>query len=214
MLDEDKTRFAQEITATAEIFGKTLSKPTMKIIFDDLSEYTLDDVLLSLNKCRKTLKFFPTTAEIIEKIPKSSAIIHPGADEAWSICLQSFDEHNTVIMTKQIAEARGIALDLYDFGDKTAARMAFRDAYNRLITNATKPEWFISEGFDKTLKSAAIEKAVSLGRLTSSKQQHFIEHHPEVVIEKPSDRIKSLTHISGIKKLLENPTIWWMQRGK
>ena len=204
MIDSEKKKFLEALTLTAEIYNKSFSIEAVKIYWNDLVEFDFIDVMSAIDKHRKTSKFFPTIADIIEKIPKSSANIHPGADEAWSICLESFDERNTVVMTKELSEARGIALDLYEFGDKTAARMAFRDAYNRLIANAPKPEWFVSEGFDKTLKISAIEKAVSLGRLTYTKKQHFIEHHPNVVIEKHTDRVKSLTHISELKKLLDN----------
>jgi hypothetical protein len=192
MIDSEKEKFAQLMMLAGLAHNKEISKTLIALYWHDLKKFEFQEVRTSFDAHRRSEKFFPSVADIFEKIPSSSLGTHIGADEAWQIAVDSLDERRTVAMTRQIAEARGIAIDLVDFGDKTAARMAFRDAYNRLIASNPDCEWFISEGFDKSTRAAAVEKAVSLGRLPAIKHQNFIEHHPDEYIGIPTDRKKAL----------------------
>ena len=95
---------------------------------------------------------------------------HPSANEAWGLVLASQDETDTVVWTEQIAEAAGIAQPILDAGDEVGARMAFRDAYDRILRErADPPRWFPSLGRDPQRRTAAIDRAVRAGLLT---QQH------------------------------------------
>ncbi len=95
---------------------------------------------------------------------------HPTANEAWALVLASHDEAETVIWTEQIAEAAGIARPVLDAGDEVGARMAFRDAYDRILRERPEaPRWFASLGSDHGRRTAAIDRAVRAGLLT---QQH------------------------------------------
>lgn len=94
---------------------------------------------------------------------------HPTANEAWGLVLASRDESDTVVWTEQIAEAAGIAQPVLDAGDEVGARMAFRDAYDRILRERTeKPRWFPSIGSDQGRRTAALDKAVRAGLLTQS----------------------------------------------
>lgn len=57
------------------------------------------------------------------------------------------------------------AQGLLDMGDKTGARMAFKEAYNRLAdrlkAKGKKADWFVFAGTDKLQMVAAIKDAVS-----------------------------------------------------
>lgn len=199
MTDSEKKRFYEAITLTFTIYGKEVKANVLDIFWNDLKEFSLDSVLKALNDHRRSSKFFPTIADIIERIPASKDGQHIGADEAWSIAFESFDEANTVVMTQEIATARGIAMEIYQDGNRIAARMAFKDAYNRLIDQSdAKPEWFISQGFDKSLRHAAVEHAKSLGRLPQAKYQNFIEHNPPP--GEPTKRTGALIHIADIRR--------------
>ncbi len=95
---------------------------------------------------------------------------HPTANEAWALVLSSHDEAETVVWTEQIAEAAGIARPVLDAGDEVGARMAFRDAYDRILRERPEaPRWFASLGSDHGRRTAAIDRAVRAGLLT---QQH------------------------------------------
>lgn len=143
--------------------GKQLSAGAMKMVVDVLTPYPLDFLLLAIDRHVKTGKFAPTPKDLIDMIEHGNR--HISADEAWAIVLESFDEFETVVMTKEIAEARMIAFPIWQEGDKVGARMAFKTAYDRIVLSAPGPQWFVSEGFDKEKRSIAVMKAVQLGRI-------------------------------------------------
>lgn len=94
---------------------------------------------------------------------------HPTANEAWALVLASRDETDTVVWTEQIAEAAGIARPIIDAGDDVGARMAFRDAYERILRERPeKPRWFPSLGSDPGRRTTAIDRAVRAGLMTQS----------------------------------------------
>lgn len=105
---------------------------------------------------------------------------HPTANEAWVLVLAAQDESDTVVWTEQIAEAAGIAQPAIDAGDEVGARMAFRDAYDRILRESPEPpRWFPSLGSDIGRRTAAIDRAVRAGRLT--------QHHAAGLLPAPSD---------------------------
>ena len=81
------------------------------------------------------------------------------ADEAWGMFPHNSD--NTVLVTNEIMEAGQSAWELLKLGDKVAARMAFKDAYERIIKKArecgNKPRWQLSLGNSGECTSAATE---------------------------------------------------------
>ena len=83
--------------------------------------------------------------------------------------MASRDESDTVVWTEQIAEAAGIAQPVLDSGDEVGARMAFRDAYDRILRERPeKPRWYPSLGSDLGRRTAALDRAVRAGLLTQS----------------------------------------------
>ena len=94
---------------------------------------------------------------------------HPTANEAWALVLSSTDEAETVVWTEHIAEAAGIAQPVLDAGDEVGARMAFRDAYERILRERPEtPRWFPSLGNDLARRAEALDRAVRAGLLTQS----------------------------------------------
>lgn len=157
--------------------GKVFSKRAMDMIFETLEDYPLEAVFQAIKIHTKKGKFAPSPADIVEIISERTGAKHIGCEEAWSIALESFDEYSTVVWTQPIAEARAIASSLYFDGDKVAARMAFKDAYNRIIKTAPEPSWMVTEGFDMARRADAIKQAVLLKRLPPLKadSRHLIE---------------------------------------
>lgn len=152
------------ITATAEVMGTELKPTSLMLMADDLSEYPLNDVLNAIKRCRKELSGRLTLAAIIERIQSSDGM--PGAEEAWAIV--SRPESETFVMTEQMADAMGLARPLLEF-DRIAARMAFKDAYARIVQDARdkglKPNWFVSIGHDKQGRAGPIAEAIRHGKL-------------------------------------------------
>lgn len=92
------------------------------------------------------------------------------------------DEAASCVWTDEMARAWGVARHLLREGDRVGARMAFRDAYNRLVAEARDqgmaPNWTPSLGHDKAGRAEVLEDAVSKGRLT---YQHASELAPELL---------------------------------
>lgn len=115
-------------------------------------------------------RFVPTPADVIAQIEGlASNDGRPGAEEAWAMALAARDEADTVVWTAEMAEAWAVARSVFDLGDEVGARMAFREAYTRLVEEARRAHmpaaWSVSLGFDLERRALAITAAVRAGRL-------------------------------------------------
>lgn len=115
-------------------------------------------------------RYPPLPADVIAQILRTAASDgRPGPEEAWATALQGRDESSTIVWTTEMAEAWGIALPVLEAGDEVGARMAFREAYQRLIGSARSagrlPKWSASLGFDVEQRERVLETAVTAGLL-------------------------------------------------
>lgn len=179
MRNEDKVRFVNVFNAACVTYNRETSELHIKIFFDVLSEFDIASVEKAFYKHLQTSKFFPVPADICNLIPNANSK-HVGADEAWAIAIKAYDQSETVIVTDEIMEAAGVAESLYET-DKVAARMAFKDAYTRIVASASDPVWRIDTGTSKTLRIAAVKAAIDSGRIDNSgnKFSHLLES-PEI----------------------------------
>lgn len=154
----------KSIAVTAELTGTELSEPALRVFEARLSDYQEKDVLAALEKCQVELRGRLTVADVIDRIRTSGG--HPSGNEAWALVISSQDEAETVVWTDQIAEAAAVAQPIIDSGDEVGARMAFRDAYDRIIRDRQDaPRWFPSLGTNVAKRQIALERAVLAGRL-------------------------------------------------
>jgi hypothetical protein len=177
MNQSDYKTFIDAWTTANEVMpgGKVLSTPAMQLVIEALNEYPLDTLLAAIKKHVQTARFAPVPNDIIELIASHSGSKHLSADEAWVIALNSFDEFETVVWTREIAEARSIACSIYLSGDTIAARMAFKEAYNRIVKTAGEPKWFVNVGFDAARRADAVKEAILLKRLPAN----YVDHYPQ-----------------------------------
>jgi hypothetical protein len=115
-------------------------------------------------------RFPPLPADVIAQIVGEAANDRrPGAEEAWAIAIHSADENRTVVWTAEIAEAWGIAKGIAANGDDVGARMAFKEAYTRLVAEARavlRPaKWAASLGHDPEQRDKELERAQLAGLL-------------------------------------------------
>lgn len=115
-------------------------------------------------------RFAPVPADVIAQLEGAAAEDgRPGPEEAWAIALTGADERATVVWTDEMAQAWGIALPVLNAGDQVGARMAFREAYARLVDAARRLRlpvaWSPSLGHDPATRDEAIEQAVQRGQL-------------------------------------------------
>lgn len=155
------------IAVTAELTGTELSAAALRVMDSDLSCHPEPAVLRALDRCRKELKGRLTLAAVLDRVEESDG--RPSADEAWSIALASDDEDETVVWTEEMAQAFWVAKPVLDARDKVGARMAFRDAYERMVREAREAavpcRWSVSIGHDATRRAVALQAAVTLKRI-------------------------------------------------
>lgn len=172
MRDSDKAKFLKILGATLAVFDKTATTDTVSLWWNLLSAYEMEDVEQAFARYLASPegRFSPKPASIIDLVNAMHPDGRLGADEAWAMI--PMDEHASAVMTQEMAEALHIAQPLLDAGDKIAARMSFREAYNRIVDankrNGVKPSWFPSLGQDKEGRDTVLAEAVRLGRLSAN----------------------------------------------
>jgi len=81
-----------------------------------------------------------------------------------------FDEMKTVVWTDEMCRAFGVARGLLADGERVAARMAFKEAYTRMVGEARDAGvpvvWTPSLGDDKNGRDAVLSEAVAQGKLS------------------------------------------------
>lgn len=155
----------EALAVTAEVCGTEISKGAALVMEADLSAYPEDAVLHALTRVRREHKGRLSLAAILERLPDE----RPGAEEAWGMLPK--DERDTAVLTEEINRAAGIAGAVYLDGDKVGARMAFREAYTKIVADnkamGIPVKWVVSLGWDKDSRVEPIADAVKMGRITA-----------------------------------------------
>jgi len=185
MTTDDKKRFLELMNGCASSYSKQMEKNAISIFWDFLKDYDIGDVEKAFRQHLRASKFFPTIAEIIEHIPNANAQEHIGADEAWIIAKTAMNPNSSVCATNEILQAFDTVQAVYSNRDENPARMAFREAYNRIVkASGIKPRWFMSVGEDKAQAEAVALKAVQLGRLPAGAADKYRIEAPTTTVTK------------------------------
>ena len=154
----------EAVAVTAELCGRVFSEGAARMFVQDLAGFPEPAVLKALTRCRREVKGMLTIQDVVTRLDDG----RPGVEEAWS--QMPFSESQSVVWSDEGCRAFGIASALLDEGDKVAARMAFKEAYTRMVGEARDAgrgvNWMPSLGYDKQGHAAVLSEAVSLGRLT------------------------------------------------
>lgn len=165
-LTEKAVKLQQAIDVCCELTGTDLSETGKAAMIEDLFAYDLQTVLEALNRCRKELTGRLTLAAILQRMDTGL----PSADEAFGMILEGWRNEDLTVVVPAIAmQAAGNgAYELFAANDKTGARMAFRESYERLaggLDLSAGVEWVVSRGHDRGHATQAIMEAVRQGRL-------------------------------------------------
>jgi hypothetical protein len=176
MRTQDYDKFYDILELTTATYNRTYTEPEIKLFIRLFEPYPLQEIEQAyMDYFKSANKFAPVPGQILELIPAAQKSKHIGADEAWAIAREAMDINNAVVSTAQIVEAWGIAEPLYSARDEIPARMAFRDAYNRIIKTAPEnPKWFFSPGVNKAQTISVISQAVALGRLSEGADKRYL----------------------------------------
>lgn len=131
-----------------------------------------------------TSKFKPQLADMVAGCVAQLDGSWLGADEAWALMPKS--ESDSAMLTNEIAEAMAAVSPLLEVGDKNAARMAFRAAYERLVGKAKiegrAPKFFPSFGNDPAGRVTMLAGAVQKGQISLENATKALpEHAPDLV---------------------------------
>ena len=193
---------AKALIVTAETVGHELTRSAAHVMALDLEDYDQLQIVAALKRCRRELRGRLTIAGIVERIEDG----HVGADEAWATCSRGEDE--TIVWTDEMAEAFGIARPLLKQGDAIGARMAFRDAYARLVTSARAERrparWVVSLGTDAGARERVLREAVERGRLNAGDVARYLPPPVGNVKRLPSGEVMPIGElVTNIRKLVK-----------
>lgn len=169
MTPDDSIEFTSLLDSTCSLLTRgqyTPNEASTGIFFRALAPYPMAAVRDAFAAHVTTSRFSPTPADILDQIRGATADDgRPGAEEAWSIALAARDEVASVVWTTEIAEAWGVARAVLP--DKIGARMAFKEAYERIVAAARQSRrpmfWELSEGHDPALRADALRIAAGKG---------------------------------------------------
>jgi hypothetical protein len=182
-----KTQFMQLLTQSMGAYGKPLPEPSLlKAWWDVLAPYPLQIVMRAFAVYGdEEDRFAPVPAAIAKRCKLMDG--RPSDDEAWAIALLSQDEADTVVWTQEIAEAFGICSMVLRGGDEVGARMAFKDAYNRMVSEARltgRPaKWSASLGWDLAKREIAVTKAANAGLLPAPAVRVMLPNYSNATTE-------------------------------
>jgi hypothetical protein len=205
----EKKQFMAMLAETMTAYGKPLPDGALLgAWWSNLEPFPLRAVAMAFSEYRAENGEFPPVPAGIAKRCKALDG-RPDAEEAWALALTCRDEAITVVWTCEIAEAFGICKAVLDSGDEIGARMAFREAYKRLVLDArirNQPaKWTASFGSDKQARTLALEKAVRSGHLAIENVTMFLSAPASSVNqdgeqEKNRENIKKLMEMMGTLK--------------
>lgn len=198
MKSDDIQPFAQTWACAWEQVGRSITPGAIELAFESLRDYEIHEIRRALTlhmKDPQRGRFAPTVADVIAVLKPVDHSGHPGLDEAWGICVRSFDEYDTVVVTDEIMKARESCQPIMDLGDEVGARMTFRETYQRLIDAARycgkSPRWWVSNGTDRDIREQRIREAVDMGRLGRSALDLLPRSSPTI-----TETIKALSHVA------------------
>lgn len=175
MRESDFPAFAALLDDVAALLppAQPLGPTARAMFFRALAEHDLASVRAALDahvKDAQRGRWFPRPADLIAQLEaRAGDDGRPGAEEAWAIAIPAASEAETIVWTVETAVAWGIAWPVLAAGDEVGARMAFREAYNRLVLAARAEripvQWSACLGTDSTRRAGALRRAAELGRL-------------------------------------------------
>jgi hypothetical protein len=184
------------IVVCAELTQTQLSRPAATVFAQDLARYPEHQVLKALARCRRELKSRLSLADVISRLDDG----RPGVEEAWAMIPR--DENSTVVWTREMAEAYGIAAPLLSEGDRIGGRMAFKEAYTSKVQAARDAglpvKWEPSLGHDPHGRDSVLIQAAQQGKLTADHVAGLLQYR-----EKPSEEMQKLLELVKLPKAIE-----------
>lgn len=178
-------KLLEAVAVTAELCGRVFSEAAARVFVSDLAAYPEPAVIKALARCRKEVKGALTVQDVVSRLDDG----RPGPEEAWA--LLPFDESQSAVWTDEMRIAFGPAIALFEAGDKTGARFAFKEAYIKAVNEARDAgkavNWTPTLGTDPHGREKVITEAAAAGKLPIEYAQQFVP-----ALEAPAPEIVAL----------------------
>jgi hypothetical protein len=209
MRNEDKPEFAQLLGNVMASYGKPLPDGGMVGVWFN--------VLAPFQPAVIARAFSAYALERPDHAPAPNSIAarcrlldgRPDENEAWAVALTTRGEEETVVWTEEMRDAFHACQPVLAAGDEIGARMAFKDAYARLVSEAraaNKPAvWVVSEGWDKTRKAVVLAKAQRDGLLPAPPAHLALAQNGISISGEPAGRPEGLKRVLDEVAKLEDP---------
>lgn len=152
------------IAVTAELCGRVFSEAAAQVFVDDLKNYPEPQVLEALVRCRKEVRGMLTLQDVVSRLEDG----RPGPEEAWAMI--PIREDQSAVWTVEMSQSFGVALPLINEGEMVAARMAFKENYQRMVSQARDKaksvHWMVTLGHDPAGREPVLREAVARGRIS------------------------------------------------
>jgi hypothetical protein len=196
-----------QLTVMAEAFGEKLTEERQEIYCAGLAEFPQNRLDVVFRRARYELKWFPKLAELREfagVVPGASNDGRPGPEEAWAKMPKGERiEEDSVVWCEEERIAYGACRSLLLDGDQIAARMAFKERYEREVAAARSQgipvRWTISAGYDVGHRLGMLAQAVEERKLSLEGALTFVP-------EQRRDEFAQLLPIGQSKGLLTGAT--------
>lgn len=176
MTETDIDKFTAALDGACALLSRGSYQPNVEstlLFFRSMQAYPLSTVLRALTahvSDPQRGRFVPVPADLIAQIDGAAANDgRPGAEEAWAIAVRAADEAATIVWTEEMAQAWGACSSVMNLGDEVGARMAFKEAYNRLVEDARRlqrpVQWTPTLGHDLAQRHEALSRAEVAGLL-------------------------------------------------
>jgi hypothetical protein len=186
------------------------------LFFKALEPYSLQAVRQAFTahiRDPKRGSFQPMPADIVAHIEAANGGDgRPGVEEAWALSFPAVSELETVVWTEEMRDAFAICRPLLEAFDNVGARMAFKDAYARLVHEAKRAarpaRWELSAGHDQAKRQIAVQHAAKLGRIAAPQASLFLPMQVSAQERCP----EGLARLKEMMKTLVPPSVKAAQR--
>lgn len=175
-----KTEWDKCFTWLMAVFPQWKVDPSISAVwYNEIGEIQSEDFFLAVRSIMKKScsPFPPGVFEIKhEALPQEQT--RPTSEIAWGIALKASNESDSVLWTDDIAQAMEACRYQLQAGDKIAARMAFKEKYEQLVSAAEKRgesvKWWVTFGFDKSRRTGVVEEGLRQGLISPQQAQAIL----------------------------------------
>ncbi len=154
----------------------------MEVYAEHLADLSREQLQRAFWRASRDLKFFPKLAELRElagALPDTLNDGRPGPEEAWArMPKRERMEDDSIVWCEEERAAYEVCRPLLLDGDLVAARVAFKERYQRELAEARgqgrPPEWTMSAGYDIERRLTTLANAVQEGRISVESALEFV----------------------------------------